>query len=69
MRKFAVVCLCLASALFLVRQLHAQNYLFATGNPTFTTQIPIESGFINVNNGEIHIEIPLAQHTQRGSCN
>src|SRR5437879_2404632 len=67
MRKLAVVCLCFAFALSWVNQLHAQNYVYSTGNPTFSTQIPIENGFINVNNGEIHIEIPLATHPQRGN--
>lgn len=66
MRKSAVVCLCLVLALSAKTQLHAQNYVYATGNPSFSTQIPIENGFINVNNGEIHMEIPLATHTQRG---
>jgi YD repeat-containing protein len=54
-------------AVFLVTGLaHAQNYAYVTGNPTLSTQIPIENGFINVNNGDIHIEIPLAVHQQRG---
>jgi RHS repeat-associated protein len=44
-----------------------QGYLYATGTPTFTTQWPDQLGFINVSNGNIHIEIPLAQHAQRGS--
>lgn len=57
----------LVCALFASKNMMAQNYVYATGNPTFSTQIPIENGFINVNNGEIHIEIPLATHSQRGS--
>src|SRR5712672_4680528 len=65
--KRLVVFVCLASALIVSKQLPAQNYLYATGDPTFSTQIPIENGFINVNNGEIHIEIPLVTHSQRGS--
>lgn len=66
MKKIAVALLCLAFVLSATKQLRAQNYVYATGNPTFSTQIPIENGFINVNNGEIHIEIPLAQNAQRG---
>jgi RHS repeat-associated protein len=46
--------------------LFAQSYLYETGNPTFSTTIPIENGFINVNSGNIHMEIPLATHAQRG---
>jgi RHS repeat-associated protein len=66
MKKFSAALFCLAFVLSGSKQLCAQSYVYATGNPTFSTQIPIENGFINVNNGEIHIEIPLAQNTQRG---
>jgi RHS repeat-associated protein len=59
---------CLGFLLFFsaCKGLSAQNYLYDTGSPTFSAQIPIENGFINVNNGDIHIEIPLATHQQRG---
>src|SRR5215469_14069118 len=66
MRKVVAV-VCLVWALIASKKIQAQNYLYSMGNPTFSTQIPIENGFINVNNGEIHIEIPLATHAQRGS--
>ena len=66
-KQLASLCLCLVFIVVAQCRLCAQNYLYATGNPTFSTQVPIENGFINVNNGDIHIEIPLAQHTQRGS--
>src|ERR1700749_4406192 len=66
MKKRFLMFLCLGVALIAQVRAHAQNYLYATGNPTFSAQIPIENGFINVNNGDIHIEIPLAVHQQRG---
>jgi YD repeat-containing protein len=45
----------------------AQNsYLYGTGNPTWGVNIPIEDGFINVANGNVHIEIPVASEPQRG---
>jgi len=47
--------------------LFAQNYLYGIGNQTWGINIPIENGFINVANGEVHIEIPLATLPQRGS--
>lgn len=47
-------------------QTQAQDYLYQTGTPTFTTQVPIEKGFVQVNNGDIHIEIPIASTPQRG---
>lgn len=45
----------------------AQNYLYGTGNQTWGINIPVENGFINVANGEIHLEIPLATLPQRGN--
>jgi YD repeat-containing protein len=67
MRKQFAVCLCFALILIAPCALQAQNYVYAIGNQPFSTQIPIENGFINVNNGDIYIEIPLAQHPQRGN--
>ena len=66
MRKLATVLLFVWFVLAAEQQLDAQSYVYATGIPSFSTQIPIENGVINVNNGEIHIEIPLATHAQRG---
>ncbi len=43
-----------------------QDYVYQTGSPTFSTQIPVEHGFINVNNGDVHLELPIANTPQRG---
>ena len=47
--------------------LPAQNppYLLETGRPTFTTPEPVPMGFINLANGNLHIEIPVATVPQR----
>ncbi|PYU23413.1 MAG: hypothetical protein DMG32_16190 [Acidobacteria bacterium] len=45
----------------------AQNYLTQTGSPSFTTSQPVELGFVNVANGNLHLEIPLGYFPQRGS--
>src|SRR5579859_2990483 len=45
----------------------AQNYLTQTGLPTFTTAQPVELGFINFANGNLHLEIPLGSFPERGS--
>jgi hypothetical protein len=66
MRSFARTSFCLLIGICSSKVLKAQNYVYATGAPSFSTQIPIENGFINVNNGDVHIELPLATHTQRG---
>ena len=67
MKKQIAAFLCLLFGPIAHSSLNAQGYLYQTGVPTFSTQIPVENGFINVNNGDIHIEIPLATHSQRGS--
>ena len=59
-------------AIFLLYTLSAvyavgQGYLTASGNPSFAVNIPVENGFINVSNGNLHMEFPLATHTQRGA--
>lgn len=47
---------------------YAQNdYIYGTGNPKWGVDIPIEDGFINVANGNVHIEIPIASEPQRGN--
>ena len=45
----------------------AQDYLAQPGIPSFTTSEPVEAGFINLANGNLHLEIPLASYPQRGS--
>src|SRR2546422_7871409 len=45
-----------AASLFLVTVFaHAQDYLLQTGAPTFTTAEPVEMGFINASNGNLHM--------------
>lgn len=55
------------STIVAVSVAHGQTYLNATGSPTFTTAMPVEMGFVNVANGNLHLEIPLASFPQRGS--
>jgi len=54
-------------ALLASHSARAQSYIYATGSPTFTTAEPVELGFINLANGNLHIEIPLTSPPQRGT--
>src|SRR6266403_1991583 len=45
----------------------AQNYLTQGGSPSFTTAQQVELGFINLSNGNLHLEIPLSSFPQRGT--
>ena len=47
--------------------LQAQRYIYDAGNPTYGVNIPVENGFINVTNGNLHMEFHLANTPQRGN--
>lgn len=61
---FRVLAFC---ALLPSSALIAQSYLSATGNPSFSVNIPVENGFINIANGNLHLEFSLATMKQRGA--
>src|SRR6266568_1364805 len=43
------------------------TYLNSIGVPTFTEAVPVENGFVNLANGNLHLEIPLGgSFPQRG---
>jgi RHS repeat-associated protein len=44
-----------------------QSFMDEPGIPAFTTSFPVEHGFINLANGALHLEIPIASYPQRGS--
>ena len=45
----------------------AQTYLNAVGNPSFGVNLPIPNGYVNISNGNVHLEIPLSNAKQRGA--
>jgi hypothetical protein len=45
----------------------AQNYLTMTGTPSFSAPEPVEYGFVESANGNLHLEFPLGSFPQRGS--
>jgi RHS repeat-associated protein len=45
----------------------AQDYSLQTGSPSFSTNEPIESGLIDLANGDLQIRINVASFPQRGS--
>src|SRR5262245_40182040 len=53
-------------AVFLAIHSTAQNYVYDAGTPVYTTAEPVELGFINLANGNLHLEIPLTSSPQRG---
>src|SRR2546423_4870212 len=53
-------------ALFASHLAFAQDYINGTGAPVFTTSTSVELGFIDLSNGNLHLEIPIASPAQRG---
>ncbi|MGC2186141.1 MAG: hypothetical protein WA637_22925, partial [Terriglobales bacterium] len=43
-----------------------ESPLFRIGRPEFTKEQPVELGFINLPNGNLHLEIPVLSITERG---
>ena len=59
-----------ASALLFVTNSFGQNpvsYLNDAGSPAYATNIPVPNGYINLANGNLHLEVPLASPPQRGA--
>lgn len=44
-----------------------QSFMDEPGIPAFTTAFPVDHGFINLANGNLHLEIPIAAYAQRGN--
>ena len=65
-RLDAIILMVVLSVSALVAPVEAQ-YTTAAGTPTFTTAFPVEMGFTNLSNGNLHIEIPIGSFPQRGS--
>ena len=47
--------------------LQAQSSITSVGKPTGSLTIPVENGFINVQDGNLHLDIPFATQQQRGN--
>jgi len=63
---FAVIAALLFTSTLATAQ-SSSSYLTAIGVPTFSTSVPVESGRIDVANGNLHLEIPLGgAFPQRG---
>lgn len=60
----------LSAALLLslfLRPVFGQNYLTATGSPSFGTPLPVALGTVDASTGNLHLSIPLGSYPQRGT--
>lgn len=48
-----------------VTRVGAQGYLTNIGVPTYTTSVPVESGSVDLQNGDLHLSIPIGSFPQR----
>jgi YD repeat-containing protein len=62
----AIMLLVLAGTADLSRA-SAQSQLDSSGIPQATSTFPVEHGIVNLNNGALHLEIPIVNYAQRGS--
>jgi hypothetical protein len=46
---------------------YAQTYLNATGAPTFSVPASVELGYVNLSNGNLHLNVPFGVFPQRGA--
>src|ERR1700738_245949 len=67
MNRLLVFTMVIAFAFSLSQPALSQDYIYATGNPSFGVNIPIDNGYINVANGNLHLEVPIATLPQRGN--
>ena len=60
---------CVVAAMILGRAVPAwtQDYIYATGSPNFGVNFPVPDGYINVTNGNLHLDIPLGSYNQMGN--
>lgn len=61
-----VLTLLFAFTLLVCGRTYAQGYLTAIGNTTFSLNVPVQQGYVNVANGDLHLTIPLGVFPQRG---
>lgn len=64
--RLALTALGIVACLAAPRAAHGQTYLDSVGIPNFTTQFPVENGFVNIPNGNLHLEIGAPEPVQRG---
>jgi RHS repeat-associated protein len=65
--KLAKLLVTIVVLLFAITSFGQQSFMDEPGIPAFTTSFPVEHGFINIANGALHLEIPIASYPQRGS--
>lgn len=66
LRYFVVLVLEITLFFGLAWSVDAQDYSLQGGAPPFAATDPVELGFVNLANGNLHIEIPLGSYPQRG---
>lgn len=66
MRRSLVIVLLLIGVVSLIPAASAQDYLLATGEPTFNANAPVWLGYVNLANGNLRQTLVLGTFPQRG---
>ena len=67
LRRLSILLIAVALGVFSVGSTSAQNYLTSTGSPAFGTPEPVQLGFVDASNGNLHLSIPLGSYPQRAT--
>jgi len=65
-RLVMALCALVILGLF-ARSASGQSYQTSTGTPSFSAPVPVELGFVDAFNGNLHLSIPLGSYPQRGT--
>ncbi len=65
--RAALVCIAVLWSAAVGTAQTSTDYLLQTGAPSFTTLEPVELGFVNASNGNLHLEIRVLPTRERGS--
>lgn len=64
--RFSILFAVLVMGIF-TQSAFGQNYLIATGSPSFGTPQPVALGTVDASSGNLHLSIPLGSYPQRGT--
>jgi hypothetical protein len=66
-RYWGIILSVLLFSMFSISSFAQANYFEQIGPPATDTTVPVELGFVDLSNGNLHLEVPIANSPQRGS--
>ena len=66
-RSILFIAVLVSEASGIPNRAYAQSQVDSSGIPQATSSFPVEHGIVNLNNGALHLEIPIVNYSQRGN--